>query len=387
MKIFILTSRFPYPTEKGDKLRIYHQIRELSQRHQIFLCSLTEFPIESQYRQELEQYCEQLLIFNISKRQIISGLLAAIFSGLPFQVAYFKNASIARQIDQAIEAAQPDWLFAQLIRTSEYLRKRNEKKYIDYMDAFSEIARKMADKAPWYSKWLWRWEFRKLQAYETAIYQDFDRHSLISPRDLKQMEIPQGEVGIIPNGVDYEFFSAKKSIHRNYELVFVGNMGYTPNVDAVQFIVKSIMPLVWEKRPTCKLLIAGARPSAEVQALEGPNVSVSGWIEDIRDAYGSAKIFLAPIFLGAGQQNKILEAMSSGLPCLTTENVNLGIGGKADENLVIAQTAVDFAEKVDQLLKNEQLRTEIAENAKSFVRTNFSWSNNVEKIEQLIQPT
>ncbi|MEO1437699.1 MAG: glycosyltransferase, partial [Bacteroidota bacterium] len=170
MKIFILTSRFPFPTEKGDKLRIYHQIKELSKRHEIILCSLTEFPIEARYRAELEQYCSKIFIYNISKAQIAAGLLGALFNGLPFQVAYFKHQRIAKQINQAIDSTNPDYLFAQLIRTSEYLRKRNENKYLDYMDAFSEIARKMIAKAPWYSKWLWKWEHRKLKKYEQQIY-------------------------------------------------------------------------------------------------------------------------------------------------------------------------------------------------------------------------
>lgn len=384
MKILILTSRFPYPIEKGDKLRIYHQIRYLSERHEIVLCSLTEFPIDPEHRNELKKYCSRIEIFQISKFDIARGLAASLFNGLPFQVSYFWNRKVAQKLHACIDQENPDQLFGQLIRTSEYIRTRKEKKYIDYMDAFSDIAFKMIGKSPWYSKWIWKWESKKLKRYEQQIFKDFNSHSLISKRDLQKMNIPEKGVGIIPNGVDYDFFAAHKSPYKNYDLVFVGNMGYAPNVDAVQFIVKKIMPLVWEKLPGCKLLIAGARPSQEVQDLANPLVTISGWIEDIRDAYGSARIFVAPIFLGAGQQNKIMEAMASGIPCITSSNVNMGIGAKPGETILIAEEANEYASHIFDLLEKENQANKIAQAAKKFVQTNFSWSKNVEKLEQLI---
>ena len=114
------------------------------------------------------------------------------------------------------------------------------------------------------------------------------------------------------------FFNPKKRIKKKYELVFTGNMSYPPNVNAVEYIAKELMPLLIERKPDIKLLIAGATPANSVKALSSENILVSGWLDDIRDAYNDASVFLAPLQIGTGLQNKLLEAMCMEVPCITS---------------------------------------------------------------------
>ncbi|MBK8082102.1 MAG: glycosyltransferase [Saprospiraceae bacterium] len=189
----------------------------------------------------------------------------------------------------------------------------------------------------------------------------------------------QNEIIINPNGVDDSFFNYPKE-EKYFDLVFVGNMGYLPNIEAVEFLVNTIMPLLSE---SINLLIAGARPHQRVLQLASHRVSVGGWYDDIREAYAQAKIFIAPIWSGTGQQNKILEAMAMGLPCITTSVVNNAIRAEDGTEIVLANDAETFSEKIKQLLNSEETILNIGIKAKNFVKQNYSWTTNIDSLSRI----
>src|SRR5690606_24512312 len=129
---------------------------------------------------------------------------------------------------------------------------------------------------------------------------------------------------------------------------------------------------------------AGARPHNRVLSLQSDKVSIGGWYEDIRDAYGAARIFVAPLWSGTGQQNKILEAMAQGLPCITTPAVNNAIGGADGENIFIANDVSSFVERINYLLLNNEAVLNIGGNSRLFVKQNFSWKESNDKLRLII---
>jgi len=176
---------------------------------------------------------------------------------------------------------------------------------------------------------------------------------------------------VINNGVDTDFFDGREiKVETTTDLCFVGNMGYLPNVLASEFLVHEINGGKAEK---WKILIAGARPHNRVKRLASSRVVVSGWVDDIRKSYKSAKIIVAPIFSGAGQQNKILEAMALGCVCVTTPQVNEAIGARNGTDLFVASNAEEFKEKISELMNNPEMCNRIGENARNFVHENFKW--------------
>ncbi len=382
MKILILTSRFPYPIVKGDKLRVYHQIKELSKRNQLVLCSLVDEPIQEKDFQEIKKYCTEIYTFNLSKFDVYSNMAKSVFNGLPIQISYFFKTSIKKKIHQIISKEQPDHIFVQLIRMTEYVKDVDIPKTLDYMDAFSANTERWAGQANLFLKPILKREANKVKKYERKVYGDFDNKVIISEQDKKLLPISK-DIAVVPNGVDHVFFKPKDQGEKKYDLVFVGNMGYKPNIEAVKYLVHQILPLLHAEYPQIKLLIAGVRPSAEVKQLQNEHITVSGWIEDIRDAYDSALIFVAPLFIGAGLQNKILEAMSMGLPCITTTMVNNAIGAIAQEEIIVADTAQEFADSIRNLLEDEKKRALIRKKGQIFVEHNFSWTTFVNKLEHI----
>ena len=385
MKILVLTSRFPWPLEKGDKLRVYHQIRMLSLKHEIILCSLTEQSIAEKHFQELEKYCTNIYLFPISRLSIGANLVKGLLKGDSLQISWFYRGSILKQIREIVKKETPDHLYCQLIRMSEYGRRIDLPRTLDIMDCFSIGMDRRADESPFWLKPFFRREAKKLRQYEANILSHFDYLTIISEQDRDLIQSPQRQkIQVIPNGIDLAYFQPDTKQKPVYDLVFVGNMGYSPNVIAAGFLVKKVMPLIWASYPDTTLLLAGARPVPAVKALEKDSrVAVSGWVENIRDAYQNGKIFVAPLFTGSGQQNKIIEAMALEVPCITTPLVNNAIGAKVNEEILIADSDQGFAQQILDLLADHKLRRKLSKNGRAFVSNNFSWEESVEKLNEI----
>jgi len=202
--------------------------------------------------------------------------------------------------------------------------------------------------------------------------------------NLTIVNINNDSIKIIPNGVDYSHFQFK-DYPKEYDLIFTGNMAYPPNVDSVVYLVNNIMPIVWKENPNIKLVIAGATPDKRVLNLKSENVVVTGWVDDISEYYSKSKVFIAPMQIGTGLQNKLLEAMAMKLPCITSQLANNALGATHNENILIGINPNDYAEHVLELLSNNTLSNTIAANGYEFVKGNYTWEGTTAILEGLIK--
>jgi len=385
VRIVFITSRFPFPVEKGDKLRAYHQIRELSLRHEVHLVALSHHPVREADIHAMEPYCRSVRIFRISRWLLPLQLLLGWLEGLPLQVSYFLDRTIKRRVQYHIIGIQPDHIVCQLIRAAPYVRSLPFAKTLDYMDVFSEGMLQLARKHYLAGLFL-RMEARRLSAFERTVYKDFDRHTVISAQDRDRLRLATAErVAIVPNGVDARFFEMGLAREPAHDLVFVGNLGYGPNIQAAAFLAGTIMPVLQSRGFRPKLLIAGARPAGRVRRLARTGaVTVAGWVPDIRTAYADGRIFAAPMWTGLGLQNKILEAMAMGLPCVTTTMVNNAIGANPGEEILVADDAATFAAAIGELLSDPVYAGKLAAAGRRFVAERYTWPGQVAKLEEVI---
>jgi len=386
MKLGILLSRFPYPLEKGDKLRAYHQIRSLSQKHEIYLCALQVGPSSSKALAELEPFCEEIKVIRLTRFSILLNLLySLIFSKLPLQVAYFFNRRAKASIIGFFEDSKIDHLYCQLIRVAEYVKDyKRVPKTLDYMDALSRGMMRRDQMAPFYLKPFIRIETTRLKRYEHFIFSEFDKRCIISEQDREFIVHAENQkISIIRNGVDQLFFKPLKDKQPEFELLFTGNMSYPPNVDCAEFLVKEVMPQVWQTNAGCKLVIAGASPSQRVKVLASEKVRVTGWVDDIREMYAASRVFVAPMRIGSGLQNKLLEAMAMGLPCITSPLANNALKATDGENILIAEAPAEIARKIIFLLENPEDARKIAHKGLDFISLNYNWDNSTTQLEAL----
>jgi polysaccharide biosynthesis protein PslH len=385
MKIFVLLSRIPFPIEKGDKLRAFHHIRCLAKNNEVIVCALSDSAVHPEAIKVLNDFCSEVHIISIGKAGMIWNVLKTLLNGKPLQVGYFYRRSARKQIEALIRKCNPDHIYCQLIRVSEYVKNSEIPKTLDYQDIFSMGAKRRADKSAFFLKFFFMMEYRRLLRYENDIFDSFDNKTIISApdRDLL-LHQRRGEVVIIPNGVDQIYFSPAESV-KTQDVVFTGNMGYPPNIDAAIHLANDIFPLVLKKIPEAKLLIAGANPHPKVLALKSSHITISGWLPDIRDSYSSARIFIAPMRIGTGLQNKLLEAMAMKLSCVTSDLANQALGAKQNEEILVGNTAEEFANHIINLLQNETFANTIAQNGNDFVKKTFNWENSTLMLEKLFK--
>ncbi len=384
MRLVFVLSRVPWPLDKGDKLRAYFQMKELAKRHEITLIALSEGEVHKEAKAKLSEFCSEIYFFKLNAFSRFFNIGAAFLSGRPFQCGYFFNATVKKRISKLINTGEYDAAFFQLVRTAEYAKGTKLRKVIDYQDALSAGLKRRAERAGTFMRLLLKTEYKRMLRYERKIFELFDERTIITESDRAAIAHPaREEIHVIANGVDTERFYPRE-IRKKYDVIFAGNMSYPPNVDAAVFLVKEILDKVKKKVPGVKLLIAGANPAKEVLRLASDNVTVSGWVDDIGEAYASARVFTAPMRIGSGLQNKLLEAMATKLPAVTTPLANKALKAKAGKEIMIGETAEKLAENIAALLNDSALYNSVAQAGFDFVKKNYSWESTVMKLEKVL---
>lgn len=387
MKIFVLLPRFPYPLEKGDKLRAFNQIKHLAKNHEIHLCAINDVQLRETDIEALRPFCESIHVLDNSRLRIVLGIMSAFVTGKPLQVGYFYNRKAHRKINSLLRDIQPDHIYCQLIRVADYVKAQAIAKTLDYQDVFSKGAERRSKTAAFFLRPVLRFEYKRLLKYEREIFDWFDNKTIISVPDRDLIPHPdKDEIAVVINGVDTDFFQPL-DIEKEYDIVFTGNMGYAPNVNAAEYLAGEILPLVHQKRPGTTLTLAGATPHPRVQALANQHIKVTGWVEDIRECYAKARIFIAPMKIGTGLQNKLLEAMAMKIPSITSPLANQALNARHGEEILVGEKAAEFAELIIDVLDHPQLAGKLADNGHLFVHKNYNWSAATRVLEELMVNT
>ncbi len=396
MKILVVLPRFPWPLEKGDKLRAYHQIVELSKRHEIFLFAVSHCRVEPEQVKALEPFCRQIRVVHLNRFVCGFNILRNWLSSKSLQMGYWNTKRSKRACRSFAREVRPDVVYSQMVRTMPLVARLPYPKVMDFQDALSMNTERRMEHSRGLWHYLLHFEFKMLRSSEYKAFSIFDALTIISEVDSEAIPHKKnGEIHLVPNGVDFEHFKMSDELKvkasetlGHFSIVFCGNMSYAPNVDAARYLVEEVMPLVWGKCPFATVLLAGADPKPAVRALPSKalfpqKVTVSGHLPDIRTAYASADLFVAPMRIGSGLQNKLLEAMSMQLPCVTTSLANAALGATSGDQLFVGDNKEELAHCISLLLGSEEERSRIARQGNLFVRQHYSWQAAVQSLENI----
>lgn len=385
MNILFITPRFPFPPIKGDKLRPYYFLKYLSKKHNIDLLSFIERKEDMAYKDEVLKYCNSIETALLPKYRSYLNMVFNIFSRLPFQIAYYYSNEMNDKILNKIAKNKHDLVFVVLQRMMLYGKHfTNIPVLLDHIDALSlNMQRRYSHEKSILKKFLFKLEFERIKEYENNNRNKYVFSIVTSEVDKKALE--EKNCYVVPNGVDITHFK-EIECKKDIDLIFTGNMGYFPNIKAVLFFINDILPSIIKVLPGIKFYIVGANPARSIKKLnDNKNIFVTGFVKDVRDYLVRSKLFVAPLRSGSGIQNKILEAMACGVPVVTTEFGNGGIKAEHGKDLIVSNDPSGFAREVIELLKNENKRLYLKQNARILVEKNFSWEAQVEKLEELLK--
>ena len=385
MKILVVLPRFPYPLEKGDKLRAFNQIKQLSRRNDIYLFCVSHVKVLPQHMKAVEPYCKEICLVRSPKLVNYKNVLRNYLCTKSLQLGYWDSLKVRKRFKSFAKKMMPDVIYSQMLRTMPWVSRLPYPKVMDFQDALSLNTERRMEHAHGLWRYILHFEFKMLRSSEYNAFKIFDALTIISEQDSDAIPHKRnGDIHVIPNGVDFDYFKPMDKA-KAYEVVFCGNMRYEPNVRAAKYLAEEIMPLVWRACPEARLLLAGACPKSHVAGLAGERVTVVGSPADIRECYAAAKIFAAPMLTGSGLQNKLLEAMSMRLPCVTTSIANDPLGAEVGREVLVGDTAEEFAAHLVSLLQGETQRDLLAAAGYEFVHAHYSWENSCDELESILQ--
>lgn len=382
MRIFVLLPRFPHPLDKGDRLRAFHQVAELSRRHEVVLCALTHGEVSKASRAAVSAICARLEVIRLSPHGTAFGMARALVTGLPLQVGFFLSESARRRVRALVEETSPDRLLFQLVRTAEYARGFEEASALDLMDAFSWGLEQRARHSPAWLAPLLRFEGRRVARYEEEALSRFPRASIVTAQDRDRLPASaRKRVAVVRNGVDFDAFAPREA-PKDADLLFVGNMAYPPNVLAAETLVREVLPRVRAERPV-RVVIAGTSPVARVRRLAGRDVEVTGRVADIAGTYARSRIFVAPLTVATGLQNKLLQALAMGVPCVTSDAARQALGASEAE-MRSGKDAGEIAAAVLELLRDPASAVELARRGRELALRDYRWPAAAAALERVV---
>lgn len=401
MTTLYLSHRVPYPPNKGEKIRTYHQIRHLvDEGRELVVCAPAERATD---RADADALARELGI-QVVTEPLPPGLwrkLRALATGQPISVSHFYSRPLQRRLECLLAEARIDTVVCTSSAMARYLFRSPRaaqltergalRRVMDFMDLDSDKWRQYQRASSGPMRWVYGREARLLERVERAVHQRFDACLFISAAEVELFARRLGSrerLHVCANGLDTRQFrpSGKDSGERKEGpvLLFTGVMNYRPNEDAVLWFAEAVWPELRRRWPTARFVIAGMDPSTRVRALTRlPGVEVTGFVDDILPYYHQADLFVAPFRLARGVQNKILQAFACGVPVVSTRLGAEGIDCRGGEHLAIADDAAGMLAAIDALLAQPTRARAQAEAALGLVRERYSWSGRLAGLVEL----
>ena len=374
MKVLFIVTRFPseQPT-RGDVVRSRNLLAELANRHDITVAAVVHREPGTEERRSLERLGVELIVVKIGMIGSAARFMSGLWDRRPWQVRLFASKAAAARLGELTAAEPFDLIHAQLVRAGPLVpTSRSMPVTVDLIDALSRNYRERHRK-PWPPlAWLNRSEARRLQRYEQHLLAMAAAGFVVSDQDWAALDSLQN-VEVIPNGVR----SAEPSDrHREQgRVIFSGNLGYEPNIDAARWLAMDIFPAVRADQPDATLRLVGARPHRTVRRLaRRPGVSVWADVPDLAAELAASSVAVAPMRTGSGMQNKVPEAIVAGIPVVATADAAGPLGLGAESGVTVADSEADLASAITALLDDPDEAERRAQAALDFVTAGFSWA-------------
>ena len=386
MKILFAAPRFPYPLRRGHQVRAFHQIRLLSARHRIVLLAAARRPPAPEAIAAVAPYCEEIVVVPVPFASAAAGAAGALFSGRPVQAAIYGGTALRRRLDDAMRRHRPDLLHVQLARMAPFAdRPLLVPRLMDLVDSLSLNMERRFRRDTGPRRWAAFLEWKRMARYEKRIVQTWDHVTVVSPVDRAAIGDAAGFT-VNTNGVHLEEFPFAPAAGADATVVFTGNLGYFPNVDAMGWFVERVFPILRRLAPSARLRIAGTRPSARMRRLAARDgVELAAEPDRIGGALAGASVAVAPMRAGSGQLLKILEAMASGVPVVATSLAADAFDFRRGQELLVADDPDAFAGAVARLLADPAEARALARRARTAVEDRYTWRRSVDELEGIYE--
>lgn len=387
MKILMITSYLPYPLFGGGEIRTYNLLKKLKEKHKITLISYIRPTNTQRDINEVKKFCHEVITLSKQKTWTIKNILRTGFSTMPLLLTTYHSKKDTRIIRDVIRQNSFDLIHVEpfyimhnvpITKVPILLVEHN----IEYL-----VYRRYVNQFPFLPlRPILNLDVVKMKEWEEVMWKRANHVTTVSESDKKIIEATGiKNVEVIPNGVDLNYFqfTPRTQVSKKPVILYVGDMRWFENRDAVSYLLKEIWPGIKSQIPNVRLLIVGRDANKYFTSKAGNSVSIIANVPDIKKFYPEADCLLAPIRKGGGTKYKILEAMACGLPVVTTSIGQEGLDIEDEKQAKIADTKEELIQATIEVLTNQYLRNSLAKNARELVEKNYSWDNIAQKLDVL----
>lgn len=401
MRVLLLTPQLPYPPHQGTTLRNFNIIARLARHHEIHLLSLVTPEDDPANAHPLQRLCQRIYTAPQPIRPKWQRLFTTLTSPLPDMAHRLRSPAFQGILEQVLSSC--DWdviefegieMIPYLGMVLEHVSRASRPPLLVFDDHNAEYMLQkrvfeMDIRLP--QRWpgalysLIQWQ--KLQRYEAWACRQVDVVAAVSEKDAEALQriAPGLEAYVVPNGVDvawYANYASSAAAVPPQSLVFTGKMDFRPNVDAVLWLARQVLPVVQEAIPDACFYIVGQRPHPRLDALKGrPGIVITGHVPDQRPYIGDADVYVIPLRSGGGTRLKVLEAMAMRRPIVSTTMGCDGFPVTDGREVMLADDPALFAEYVVELLRNPSRRDTLGQAGFQFASTHYDWANIVPRLE------
>jgi len=389
MKILYVCHRFPFPPSRGGKIRPFNMIKHLAASHEVTVASLARSPVEAREGAGIAPFCTAFEMAEVSNPIQVIRMFLRVPTSTPSSMGFFYSSVLARRIRERLARERFDLIFVHCSSAAQYVSGVDGiPKILDFGDMDSQKWLEYAryKRFP-LSAGFWL-EGRKLAREERRLAGRFDLCTATTRAEWETLESYRtgATTDWFPNGVDSAYFAPNAESYDADTICFVGRMDYYPNQESMFDFCARTLPLVRVQRPNVKLLIVGADPSAAVRKLgEQPGVTVTGPVPDVRPYLQRSALMVAPLNIARGTQNKILEAMASGVPVVASRAAAGGVDAIAGEHFAVAATTDEHVWAILRILGDPAERHRLALAGRARMLSHHSWDRSMQRLDAIIE--
>jgi sugar transferase (PEP-CTERM/EpsH1 system associated) len=397
-RILFLTPQLPFPPQQGTALRNYNLIAQVSRQHEVHLLSFHDAHGVADDVGPLRRLCASLETVPTPTRSNWQRLRTLVASRSPDMAHRLASALYREKLSSLMRALQPDVVQAEGLEMAEYGMQARQPEdgpvlVFDAHNAEYLLQRRIFETdAPHPDRWLGALysliQWQRLRRYEALACRSADRVIACSDADAQALTLLALGLQpiVVPNGVDTQVYRpgiVPPAALRGRPLVFTGKMDFRPNVDAVLWFCSQALPLIRDRIPEARLYVVGKNPHPRLARLaRGDGVTLTGFVQDVRPYVAAAEVCVAPLLTGGGTRLKVLEAMAMGKPIVSTALGCEGIRVTSGREVVLAESAIDFAAQAIALLEDAERRNALGQAARAFVEQYFDWQTVAAPLEQ-----
>jgi sugar transferase (PEP-CTERM/EpsH1 system associated) len=396
MKLLFLSPYLPSPPRSGGPRRIHGLLSELARRHDVSLIAFTT-PGEDTGAalRATRQYCTEVVTVEngrldaaLDRKQKRAMQLRSLLHPQSYERLVYHQPAFQQALDGLVARGGYDVITAEFAHMAYYRLPRTTRRVLDEHNIEYDILRRTAEAERPSVRKLYNWvNYLKLRREEHAAWQQFDGITLTSERDerLLRRDAPEKQTAVIPNGVDTAFFRPSSDPVEPGTILFFGAINYYPNTEGLLFFLDEVFPQVKRQHPGARLLIVGQLPPPAIASRAADDVIVTGLVDDVRPYLERAAVVIAPLRIGGGTRLKIVEAMAMGKAVVATRLGAEGLEVKNGEDILLADTAEDFAGQVVRALSDAALARRLGEAARHRAESQYSWQAAVDRLESFYQ--